>query len=158
MASLRASRSASAKVTLGPATDTTLLHVLKNLTGPDYEEVVAGTGRNPVSLLPHFPFNTQVAWVKDTPVAIFGVSVDSLGAHPFLLTTPEIHGKGLERFIVEFGRMKVEEWRAQYGPLSNLVYTSNHAHVRFVRAMGFALGDTRRRGPLLKHFTEFHYV
>lgn len=155
---MRVSRSASDKVTFGPAPVASLKYVLENLTGPDYEEVVAGTGRNPTSLIPHFPFNTMIAWVGHTPVAIFGISVDHLGAHPFLLTTPEIHGKGLDRFIVEFGRMKVKEWREQYGPLSNLVYTSNHAHVRFVRAMGFTLGDTRRRGPLLKHFTEFHYV
>lgn len=132
--------------------------MLANLTGADYDEVVAATGREPLALADSFPFNTQVALLKGKPVALFGVGRDAEGTHPFLLTTPEVRSSRLSRFIVEYGREQVAFWGYCHGTLSNVVYTKNHAHIRFIRAMGFTLGETSRRGPLLLPFTEFSYV
>lgn len=145
-------------MTIRLATEIDILRVLANLTGPDYDEIVAGTGRAPIAIAGSFPFSTRVALLKDTPVALYGISHDHLGTHPFLLTTPAVRGAGLGRFIVEHGRELVSRWTAAHGPLTNLVYTKNHAHIRFVRAMGFTLGETRKCGPLLHHFTEFTNV
>lgn len=158
MASLKASRSASVDVSIEPAFQEHIRWVLHNLTGADYDEVVAATGRDPKFLFDSFPLNTRVALLKGKPVALFGLGVDPEGAHPFLLTTADVKGKNLDRFIVEYGRSLVASWSAYHGTLSNVVYTKNHQHIRFIRAMGFTLGDTRKRGPLLLPFTEFSYV
>ncbi len=132
--------------------------MLANLRAPDHEEVVASTGREPLALLKHLPFNTRVALLKDKPVALFGIGRDAEGTHPWLLCTDDIRGKGLGRFMVNYGRNQMYRWARMHGPLTNVVYTKNHAHLRFVQALGCTLGETRKRGPLLQHFTEFSYV
>jgi hypothetical protein len=129
-----------------------------NLRKADDDEVVAATGRPSLALLYQLPFDTKVALLKDEPVALFGVGADEDGIHPWLLCTDNCKGPGVGRFMVEYGRQLLASWAAKLGPLTNVVYTKNHAHLRFVKAIGCTLGDTTKRGPLLQHFTEFSYV
>ena len=134
------------------------LAVLTNLRLADYEEVLASTGRHPEVLAFDLPFNSYVALLKEEPVALYGLGHDADGAHPWLLCTPGIKTAAVGRFMVEYGRQLLATWSARYGTLTNVVYTKNTAHIRFIKALGCTLGKTERRGPLLQHFTEFSYV
>lgn len=134
------------------------LKVLCNLRPADYEEVVASTGRHPEALAFDLPFNSRVALLKGEPVALFGLGHDADGAHPWLLCTPGIQTAPVGRFMVEYGRNQLRRWYQMYGILTNVVYTKNTAHIRFIKALGCFLGKTERRGPLLLPFTEFYYV
>lgn len=134
------------------------LSVLSNLRQADYDEVVASTGRYPEALAFNLPFRTRVASINGTPLALFGLGLDAEGAHPWLLCTPALRGPALGRAAVLYGRSLLAEYADRYGTLTNVVYTKNTAHVRFIKALGCTLGKTQRRGPLLLHFTEFSYV
>jgi len=91
-------------------------------------------------------------------VALYGIGLDAEGAHPWLLCTPGIKTAPVGRFMVEHGRAQLQHWARQYGTLTNVVYTKNTAHIRFIKALGCTLGKTEKRGPLLLPFTEFSYV
>lgn len=130
--------------------------VLSNLLAGDYAEVVAATGRDPKHLALDIPFNTHVAYVDGVPVAIYGCSQDAEGYHPWLLCTPGV--KGHARFMLRHGKGLLRRWYYRKGPLTNVVHSKNHSHIRFIKALGCTLGETRKRGPLLEYFTEFTYV
>lgn len=158
MALSRVSLSALDDIKIERADHKLALKVLSNLRQADYDEVVASTGRQPEVLAFDLPFNSRVALLKDEPVALFGLGLDAEGAHPWLLCTPGIKTAPVGRFMVEYGRGLLAQWAARYGTLTNVVYTKNTAHIRFIKALGCTLGKTERRGPLLQHFTEFSYV
>lgn len=135
-----------------------IAEVLGTLRQADYDEVVASTGYSPERLALAVPFNTRVGLLKDVPVALFGCSLDAEGAHPWLLCSKGLRGKGLARYMIDYGCSQMRRWYKMHGRLTNVVFTRNHAHLRFVQAVGCTLGVTTRRGPLNQHFTEFYYV
>lgn len=156
MASWKANRNASGKIDIRLHDVEGALFVLSNLSEGDHAEVVAATGRSPVLLLPELPKATYVVRLDGVPVAIYGCSRDDEGDHPWLLCTDGVKGNG--RFMVRHGRVMLQKWHDNRGPLTNVVHSKNHSHIRFIKALGCTLGETRKRGPLLEYFTEFTYV
>lgn len=145
-------------------------------------EIVPATVAHAEALAPHMRFHDRIecrafgylplpgllvslttsteAWTglaDGEPVCMFGVTQQALTdpeAEPWLLSSKEIErhaGAFLRR-----NRKIIRSWRSRYSSLSGVVYVHNEVSKRWLRWLGFAIGDTAVRiGPDRMFFNKF---
>lgn len=91
------------------------------------------------------------------PVCMFGVAQVALTdteAEPWLLSSDALvyHGRA---FLIR-NRAVISRWKARYSSLSGVVYVHNEVSKRWLRWLGFIIGDTAVRiGPDKMGFNRF---
>ena len=95
-------------------------------------------------------FHVRTITYGDTPVAIYGLAADAVGACPWMLGTDDLAKCwGLLREC----RGLTQTWAQEHGYLSNAVWAGNTTHIRWLKWLGFTFdGSDLRNGETFLHF------
>lgn len=91
-------------------------------------------------------------------VCIFGLGIGSIAGgcmRPWLLGTPALLRPAVARAFLRRNRAMVQRWHAQWPILENYVSADNHASLRWLGWLGFAIHPAEPFGPFKKPFHRF---
>lgn len=127
------------KVTLGAARSADLAHIFCNLRPADKQELETASGKDISECFIEARSVSElmgVAYVDDEPAVAFGVAK---GGVVWLVATSAIEGAALP--IFRLSKQVIQYLLTQYPTLHNLVDCRNTLHLRWLRAVGFTMGD-----------------
>lgn len=138
-----------------------LIHIADNLRDEDVAELAAkGPGSSDEKLANAVDLSESV-WtlmLHGVPVAVMGLAVDNAGrfGSPWLLGTREIddHPRAFVRVTRDLLRAQLH--RVPY--FINMVYSGSKRSIRFLKAVGFTIGDPMEYGTEGKLFHPFWMI
>jgi hypothetical protein len=143
-------------LTVRPATPADKEYMARHLRPEDDREVRTATGESPEVVLPRFAGECYVARraPNEDPCVIFGCEPKAPGlAFVWLLATPEV--KRCPLSVLREARYWINHWAEKYGSVGNFVDTRNELHVRWIKYLGFYLGETYKiRGVPFRVFAK----
>lgn len=143
-----------------PTQEADVIHVGNNLRQADINEIHAFGMPDPMEAALYSFDMSPLRWTgkcDGEPFCIFGVSPRSVAlghGSPWLLGTDKILQHQFA-FLRKSGRM-VDVMQARYPLLTNYVHEDNHVSKRWLKWLGFEVGDAVRlglRGSKFHHFT-----
>ncbi|MFW6341410.1 MAG: hypothetical protein ACOC00_00130 [Halothiobacillaceae bacterium] len=132
------------------ATLDVVLDVTARLREPDRVELMLSTGREPMDCMADsfaVSRRTMAASVHGRPIAVFGIAnaLDQPYGIPWGVSTDEADRYPMS--ILRLGRMWIDIVAPFYPALLNVVHRDNRRSLRYVRALGFTIGDAEPFGP-----------
>lgn len=132
-------------------------HVLANLREADMRELNLASGFKPFRAIAQTMSAAPVkaGLVDGKPVCLFGVVPFSIsgGGCPWMVGTDGI--ESIPRTFVRESRKIVQGWRREFPYLENWVHDENEVSKRWLRWLGFALGEPEPFGPYNAPFRRF---
>lgn len=126
---------------LRPATIDDAFALAPRLRAADIAEVRAAGHEHMDVVLAESIAASAEAWayeVNGTVHAIMGL-VEVTGGVPWLLGSNELFKQG--RDLLTLPQPFLERWLAKYGVLANMVHTDNHRSIRWLKHLGFTIGE-----------------
>jgi hypothetical protein len=150
------------KATLVPAQPQHIAAVAARARQADIDVLWAQARSTPARCLVLGLQRARVAYtalIGDAPVAMFGVTPDgpSEGV-PWLVGTTALSSPAVQRELLRLSRPMVDGWMAEFALLFNSVDDRNTSAKRWLRWLGFTLGDPVPTGCDGELFCPFYRV
>ncbi len=147
------------KLTWIPADPVFAKGIDRYIRDADRQELFLTSGRDPEPLLKECIEMSDQSWVvmiNGNFGALLGIGKGTLlgsGGQPWLVASNEV--EKIPCLFVEKSRLVVEEMGQEYGRLYNLVWDGHTAAKRWLRAVGFTLGEPQPYGLFQAPFRPF---
>ena len=141
-----------------PATENDVRSIASRLREADRQEIWLASGSQPLGVLVVALQQSEKAWVytaDGVPECVCGVvpgPVPSLGV-PWMVGTPVMVKHQVA--LLREGRRVVQEMNEMYPTLWNLVSADSRTSIRWLKRLGFQLGDPIQHGPFNADFYPF---
>ena len=141
-----------------PATEKDVRSIASRIREADRLEIWLASGTQPAGVLVSALHQSEKAWVYTAdgiPECVFGVvtgPVPSLGV-PWMVGTPVMVKHQVA--LLREGHRIVNEMNDMYPTLWNLVSADSRTSIRWLKRLGFQLGDPIKHGPFNADFYPF---
>lgn len=133
-------------------TEESILYISENMRQCDITEVKA-LGANPYQAIMLGVNSCQATVIScnNVPFCIFGITDCNDYGIPWALGTPEIANNA--KIMVKYGRLVVSSYVRE---MQNIVHNDNNVSIRWLRAIGFTIGEPEPLGNNGELFRRFH--
>ena len=141
-------------------TDEAIRFIAANMRQADAVEVRASSSHEPLAALLHsveLSNYSSVVWINGVPVAIFGLVIRDIltgSGVPWLLSAEQVLNH--KREILVHSKAGVSQMLTICPRLFNYVHAENKISIRWLKWLGFSIGEPERYGMNGEIFHRFH--